>query len=517
MISVTGPALKAATSKTIASLNAITSKLAKKDHTLWGKEAEVEAAIRLNWVTLPETSRALLPELDALSAWAREKKITSIVLAGMGGSSLAPEVIAKTYGTTKMTFTVLDTTDPDQIAAAIPADLHHCLVVVGSKSGSTIETASHKALFTELFLSAGCDPKDHFVIVTDPGSPLDKSSRTAGLKVINADPNVGGRYSALTAFGLVPAALLGVDVSILLDDAAAAAAAFTEPDSVPVLIAATIVDVTEQNVAFFDSDSDVPGLSDWVEQLIAESTGKNQTGRLPIVIESATSPVAGNALRIGFADSADSDLTVVASLGAQFITWEWVTALVGYALKVDPFNQPNVTEAKERTGTLLSTWRNGKVPSFTPAFEDDLLEIFSDSSADSILGQLHDLFSQADHYVAIMAYLSRGIDDAVLEIRQTIASKSQKGTTFGWGPRFLHSTGQFHKGGQHNGAFLQITGENLTDIAIPGQNFTFHTLLMAQALGDGQALADRNFPLARIHLKNRQTGLQRIIDELKKI
>ena len=517
MITVTGPALKVASSKTISSLTAVIGNLANKDHTLWGKEAEAEAAIRLNWVTLPETSRALLPELDALSAWAREKKITTIVLAGMGGSSLAPEVIAKTYGTTKMTFTVLDTTDPDQIAAAIPTDLSHSLVVVGSKSGSTIETASHKALFTELFLAAGCDPKDHFVIVTDPDSPLDKSSRAAGLKVINADPNVGGRYSALTAFGLVPAALLGIDVSILLDDAAAAAATFTEPESVPVLIAATIIDATEQNVAFSDSDSDVPGLSDWVEQLIAESTGKNQTGRLPIVIESATSPVAGNALRVGFADSADSDLNVLGSLGAQFITWEFVTALVGYELNVDPFNQPNVTEAKERTGTLLSTWRNGKVPSFTPVYEDELMEIFSNSSADSIRGQLQDLFSQADHYVAIMAYLSRGIDDAVLEIREAIASISQKGTTFGWGPRFLHSTGQFHKGGQHNGAFLQITGENIKDIAIPGQNFTFHTLLMAQALGDGQALMDRDFPLVRIHLKNRQDGVRRLIDELREI
>jgi glucose-6-phosphate isomerase len=514
MITVTGPALKISTSKTISSLNAITSKLAQKDHTLWGEEAQAEAAIRLNWVTLPDTSRALLPELDALSAWAREKKITTIVLAGMGGSSLAPEVIAKTFG---KTLTVLDTTDPDQITAAIPTDLHHCLVVVGSKSGSTIETASHKALFTELFLAAGCDPQDHFVIVTDPGSPLDTSSRAAGLRVVNADPNVGGRYSALTAFGLVPAALLGIDVSILLDDAETAAATFTEPNSVPVLIASTIFDATDQNVAFFDAGSAVPGLSDWVEQLIAESTGKNNRGRLPIAIESSTAPIAGHALRIGFADTPDSDLSVLGSLGEQFITWEWVTALVGYALKVDPFNQPNVTEAKERTGTLLSTWRNGKVPSFTPAFEDDLVQIFSTSSADSIKGQVTDLLTQAEHYVAVMAYLSRGIDDAVLEIRQIIAAKSEKGTTFGWGPRFLHSTGQFHKGGQHNGAFLQITGENDKDIAIPGQNFTFHTLLMAQALGDGEALADRKFPLLRIHLKNRQAGLQRIIEELKKI
>ena len=519
MLSVNGPALKIATSASKEALNAITTKLANLDHTLWGHEAEAEALIRLNWVNLPTSSRALLPELDALGAWARERKISRIILAGMGGSSLAPEVIAKTFN---KTLTVLDTTDPDQITAAIPsdpADLGHTVVVVGSKSGSTIETASHKALFTELFVAAGCEPKDHFVIVTDPGSPLDKASRADGLKVVNADPHVGGRYSALTAFGLVPATLLGVDASILLDDAATASAIFTEPDSAPVLIAAAIFDAMEQNVAFFDAGSEVPGLSDWIEQLIAESTGKSQTGRLPIAIESATAAISGSALRIGFAESKNSDLTVQGTLGEQFITWEWVTALLGYLLKVDPFNQPNVTEAKERTGALLSTWSNGKVPHFTSAYSDDLLEIHGSSKSDSLQGQLRDFFAKSDqcHYVAIMAYLARGIDDEALELRSLIAEKSEKGTTFGWGPRFLHSTGQFHKGGQHNGAFLQITGENDVDIAIPGQSFSFHTLLMAQALGDGEALADRNFPVLRIHLKERKAGIRRIIDEMKKL
>ena len=221
MITVSGPALELATTATKNSLNEILLRLASKDHTLWGPEAEAEAAVRLNWIDLPTTSRAILPELDALTAWARTKEISTIVLAGMGGSSLAPEVIAKTY---EKRLTVLDTTDPDQIKAAIPTDLAHSLIVVGSKSGSTIETASHKAFFTKTFQDAGLNPAEHFVIVTDPGSPLDKSARADGLRVINADPNVGGRYSALSAFGLVPAALIGVDVSILIDDAAAAAA-----------------------------------------------------------------------------------------------------------------------------------------------------------------------------------------------------------------------------------------------------------------------------------------------------
>ena len=514
MITITGSKISVASSATRASLQAITARLAAKDNTLWGVDAQAEATIRLNWIDLPISSRALLPDLDALSAWARSKGITTIVLAGMGGSSLAPEVIAKTFG---KVLTVLDTTDPEQIKAAIPNDLAHSLVVVGSKSGSTIETASHKAFFTKVFQDAGLDPAEHFVIVTDPGSPLDKSARADGLRVINADPNVGGRYSALSAFGLVPAALIGVDVSILIDDAAAAAATFVLPDSPAVEIAAALFDAGEQNVAFFDAGSELPGISDWIEQLVAESTGKNETGRLPIVIESETAKTAGSGLRIGFHSGAQADLVVTGTLGEQFILWEWVTALISYSLKVDPFNQPNVTEAKERTGALLSTWGDGRVPKFKPAFENDVLAVYSSSTANSLAGQFADFLKTQSHYFAIMAYLARGIDNNAPLLRELIAEKTGRGTTFGWGPRFLHSTGQFHKGGQHNGAFLQITGENSSDLSIPNQSFSFHTLLMAQALGDGQALSDRKFPLMRVHLKERNSGLDLLLAELNKI
>lgn len=511
MVTVTGSALDLASPETKNSLNKILTQLAAKDDTLWGVEAQAEAAIRLNWIDLPVSSRELLPELDALTAWARVRQISTIILAGMGGSSLAPEVIAKTF---KKSLTVLDTTDPDQIAAAIPGDLEHSLVVVGSKSGSTIETASHKAFFTNLYQAAGLNPIDHFVIITDPGSPLDKSARADGLRVINADPNVGGRYSALSAFGLVPAALIGIDVSLLLDDAAAAAQTFLSPNSAPMEIATAIFDSSEQNVAFFDSDSELPGISDWIEQLVAESTGKNQTGRLPIVIESESAAIAGAGLRIGFHADAAADLIVLGTLGEQFILWEWVTALLGYSLKVDPFNQPNVTEAKERTGALLSTWNDGKVPHFKPSFENDLMAIYGVSNSTTLAGQIDDFLAHSNYYIAIMAYLARGIDNDAPSLRPLIAAKSGKGTTFGWGPRFLHSTGQYHKGGQHNGAFLQITGENQKDLNIPHQNFSFHTLLMAQALGDGQALSDRKFPLMRIHLKDRKAGLDLLLDTL---
>jgi glucose-6-phosphate isomerase len=512
-ISLSGKRVADPNSPLFSKLHAAALRLADKDATLWGSEAEAEAAVRLNWVDLPESSTALLPQLADLVTWATSHGLSEIILAGMGGSSLAPEVISKSY---KKSLRVLDTTDPDQIKAAIPAALEKTLVVVGSKSGSTVETASHKALFVKLFTDAGLRPEDHIVIVTDPGSPLDQASRSQGLRTINADPNVGGRYSALSAFGLVPAALMGVDVATLLADARAAAKTFVAKDSVAVNLATAIYEAGEQNVAFSDHESATPGLSDWIEQLIAESTGKNQRGRLPIAIESLSAPVAGSHylvnLAAGTADSADA--VVTGTLGEQFILWEWVTALIGVSLEVDPFNQPNVTEAKERTNAILAKWDSGDTELASPSFEDENLAIYSDSTAQSLEGQLEDFFAKPSHYVAIMAYLARGIDDAITSSRELVAKKSGRGTTFGWGPRFLHSTGQFHKGGQHNGAFIQITGENREDIEIPGRTFSFHTLLMAQALGDGEALGDRGFPLIRIHLKNRSAGISQLIEAL---
>ena len=218
-------------------LNSITSRLAAKDSTLWGAAAQKEAAIRLNWIDLPSTSRDLLPTLDALSAWSREFGHSRFVLCGMGGSSLAPEVIAAVY---KRELIVLDSTDPEHVNAVLNNDLTKTCFVIGSKSGSTIETASQKSAAEKELLKQGSDPKNHLVVVTDPGSPLDIASRDAGLRVINADPNVGGRFSALSAFGLTPAALIGVDVSVLLDDALAAAETFIQSDSSVVKVAAAL-------------------------------------------------------------------------------------------------------------------------------------------------------------------------------------------------------------------------------------------------------------------------------------
>ena len=514
-----------ADSKCAKDLNAISLRLANKDASLWGSSAENEAMARLNWIDLPATSRDLLPELDALSAHARSKDLTKVILCGMGGSSLAPEVIAKTYG---KELTVLDTTDPDQILAGIPQSLANTVVVVGSKSGSTIETASHLALFSKLFQEANLDYRDHLVIVTDPNSPLDKSARETGLRVINADPNVGGRYSALTAFGLTPAALLGVDVSVLLDDADEARKTFTDQNSPVVKMATLLFEQVEQCVTFCDTDSKVPGISDWIEQLIAESTGKENKGRLPVVVTSPSAPSAASAASaasfkpsavVGFRPANASDFAIVADgpLGAQFIFWEWVTALLSRALQIDPFNQPNVTEAKERTSKLIIDWDGDYKVQENPAFEDGDLAIFADAAASSLKQSLGHFLSQSNGYYAIMAFLNRNADTQILAARDLISRATDRPTTFGWGPRFLHSTGQFHKGGQQNGAFLQITGDNLNDLEIPGKNFTFHTLLMAQALGDGQALRSRGLPFLQIHLKNRANGIEKIIAVLQEI
>jgi glucose-6-phosphate isomerase len=484
-------------------------RIAAKDTDLWGPTARDEALIRLNWVDCPTSSRNLLPELDALSA--RFRSFNRVILCGMGGSSLAPEVIAASF---EKDLFALDSTDSDYISQALLGDLSKTVVVVSSKSGSTVETASQRALFEREFTKAGLSPTDHIVIVTDPGSPLDKDARNGGFTVVNADPNVGGRFSALTAFGLVPAALLGIDVSILLDAAGEVLASFQGNHSPAVAVAYLLAYQSGQYLAFCDTDSGMPGLSDWIEQLIAESTGKEGMGRLPIVIESNTAIVGGEAIRIAF--SGKSDLVVEGELGAQFIFWEWVTALLGYALEIDPFNQPNVTEVKEQTNSLLTAWA-GKLPKFTPNFVDGPVEIFADASTvQDAITQVIDAVS-AEGYIAVMAYLDRKADEELAQLRKILADKSSRPVTFGWGPRFLHSTGQFHKGGPQNGVFLQITGEPSSDIEIPGREFTFKTLIAAQALGDGQALSSRGRTVVRLHLRNRVDGVAEILSAARAI
>ena len=491
-------------------LTGVHQQIAQKDPSTWGPEAAAEAAVRLNWVDLPESSRTLLPEIDALTA--KFRQIKTIILAGMGGSSLAPEVIAKSFGRELF---ILDSTDPNYLSHAMNSDLSSTLVVVSSKSGSTIETSSARAALAAAFTDAGLALADHMVVVTDPGSPLDHDARAQGLSVINADPHVGGRFSALSAFGLLPSALAGVDVSLLLDAASDCKESFLNDATAIIDVAWLLTTQTEQYVAFIDANSGMQGLSDWIEQLVAESTGKSGVGRLPIAAEDLEGAAIGGAFTVSFSN-VEADLNFNGELGEHFIFWEWVTALVGAALQIDPFNQPNVTEAKNATSALLSEW-GGQLPIFTPKFSEQSVEIFGDGS--SVTSALQDFIESVldGGYISIHAYLDRRDDVRLEELRKLLSLKTGHPVTFGWGPRFLHSTGQFHKGGQQNGAFLQITGEVSCDFEIPGSSFGFKTLVMAQALGDNRALAQRKFPLLRLHLQDRSAGITQILEAARSL
>lgn len=484
-------------------------RLIKKDNTIWGTDAAAEASIRLDWVDLPTQSRGLLAELDAL--FAKHKRFPNVILCGMGGSSLGPEVIANTF---KKKLFILDSTDPNYISQALPSNLKETLVVVGSKSGSTIETASQKSFFEDLFEKAGLDTTEHIIIITDPQSPLDTSSREDGFTVINANPNVGGRFSVLGAFGLVPAALIGIDVSVILDSAADTKDSLLNNPHPAIIAAYAIITGTEQYFSLTDENSLMPGLSDWIEQLVAESTGKNGVGRLPIVLEKSSDLIAGEHLSVSF--NGNSDLVISGDLGSQFFFWQWVTALIGAGLDVDPFNQPNVQESKLASGSLLNHWDNA-MPALGSYGVDASIAYFEpcENAYDLLSTFLQGMTS--DGYLGIMAYLDRQDDTQIKELRNVLASKVSKPVTFGWGPRFLHSTGQFHKGGQNNGSFLQITAENRNDYEIPGKEFTFGTLIIAQAAGDKNALESRGIRTLRLHLMDRAVGIKQLLEIAKNL
>ncbi len=508
----------------------VASKLAAQDPTLWGPAAESEASVRLSWTTLHESSRPLLAELDALRAELRAEGLDRIVLAGMGGSSLAPEVITGTAG---VPLVVLDTTDPGQVADALAGDLDRTVVVVSSKSGTTVETDSHRRIFEKAFSDNGIDSAARMVVVTDPGSPLETTAREAGYrKVFTADPNVGGRYSALTAFGLVPATLAGADPAALLDEAADAftllSADSTENPAVRLAAALGAAHARgAEKVVFADTGSGVFGFGDWAEQLIAESTGKDGTGLLPVVTES---PQAA-----GFAD-AGADATAVAigptmdgsqlatsgPLGGLFLLWEFATALAGQLLGIDPFDQPDVEAAKRATRALLDGPSGG--PAVTPALVDGSIEVHPSGDwlspgVGSVSEALRALLTNAsrDGYVAIQAYLDRLDDASAAVLRPELARRTGLQTTFGWGPRFLHSTGQYHKGGHPNGVFLQLTGEVDHDLPVPDRPYTLGALQRAQALGDGQVLAQLNRPVLRLHLTDRAAGLVELMKAVQSL
>jgi glucose-6-phosphate isomerase len=512
----------------------VAGRLFGRDATLWGADAESEAAVRLGWLDLPATSRDLVSRLAELRAELAGEGLDRIVLCGMGGSSLAPEVICRTAG---VPLVVLDTTDAGQVAAAM-ADLDRTVVVVSSKSGGTVETESQRRAFVSAFAEAGLDEKDigrRFVVVTDPGSPLADTAAAMGARaVFLADPNVGGRYSALSAFGLVPSALAGADVGSLLDQADELAGQLAGPGN-PALELGIALGAAfragRDKLALADGGSgeqgsSMVGFGDWAEQLIAESTGKQGRGILPVVLESVDAPGASGSdvLLAVVGDQAPApqpSVTVSGPLGAQFLGWEYATAVAGRILGINPFDQPNVTESKENTQRILSEGLPDEQPLATiGAIEvrgsGGVLDGVDLSSHDGVALAVAALLSSVPPrgYLAVMAYLDRQEDASAEDLRTALARRCDAAVTFGWGPRFLHSTGQYHKGGPQVGAFLQLTGAVAQDLPVPDQPYGFATLQAAQAAGDRKALADRQRPLLHLHLTDRAAGLGQLLSAL---
>ncbi|WP_270889406.1 glucose-6-phosphate isomerase [Pedococcus sp. 5OH_020] len=518
------------------------SRLFAQDATLWGSEAESESAVRLSWVNLPRASRPLVGEVAALRDQLRSDGVDRVVLCGMGGSSLAPEVICATAG---VELVVLDSSQPDMVREAI-VDLQRTVVVVSSKSGSTVETDSQRRAFQAAFEAEGIDPTARIVVVTDPGSPLDEEARSGGYRVVNADPNVGGRYSALTAFGLVPSGLAGADLEALLDDAEAVSDVLSaDDDANPGLRLAAAMAGTSplrDKLVLVDDGSGIVGFADWAEQLIAESTGKQGTGVLPVVVGGGGDPeVAAPAADVTVArlvsdsdaddvqveadvevDSDRSEVRVSGPLGAQLLLWEVATAAAGRLLGINPFDQPDVESAKKAARALLD---QGVGAAAEPAATDGAVEIRALGGdwlgeAKTVPDAVAALFGELDRehgYVAVMAYLDRLRDAELAQVRPGVARHTGRPTTFGWGPRFLHSTGQFHKGGPTTGVYLQVTTAPHEDLSIPGRDFTFGDFIASQAAGDAQVLAEHHRPVLQLHLTDHDSGLRQVVKALSEL
>jgi glucose-6-phosphate isomerase len=507
----------------------VASRLFAKDHTLWGEAAEAESAKRLSWTGLPRSSRHLVGEVAALRDELAGTGFDRVVLCGMGGSSLAPEVICATAG---VPIVVLDSSDPDVVRRAL-TDLERTVVVVSSKSGSTVETDSQRRAFVQAFTEAGIDPTSRIVVVTDPGSPLDGEARAAGFRVVNADPDVGGRYSALTAFGLVPSGLAGADIEALLDDAEAVADLLAaDDDANPALRLGAAMAGTEplrDKLVLVDDGTENVGFGAWAEQLIAESTGKDGTGILPVVAigtEPAHLYDDGTVVRLVASDddsegagpagtASASEVTVAGPLGAQMLLWETATAVAGRLLGINPFDQPDVESAKSAARELLDA---GMGAGDDPAFTDGAVEVRAlggdwlgdattvDAAVDALLARL----DPSRGYVAVMAYLDREADADLEHVARDLFDRTGRPATFGWGPRFLHSTGQYHKGGPPTGVYVQVTTTPAQDLAVPGRDFSFGDFIAAQAGGDATVLADHGRPVLRLHLTAHDAGLAQV-------
>lgn len=504
----------------------VASRITAADADLWGPAAAAEAERRLGWVQAVSVSRPLVSEIETLRVRLRALGITRIVLAGMGGSSLAPEVITQTAG---VPLVVLDSTSPRQVLAAIDGDAHGGLaataLVVASKSGSTVETDSALRAFEAAWRDLGIDPAERTVVVTDPGSPLEKIARDAGYHLFTADPTVGGRYSALTAFGLVPAGLAGADIGELLDEAEATLLEVAIDDERnPALVLAAAIAGTDgthrrDKLGLVSDGTHIVGLPDWVEQLVAESTGKQGTGILPVVLvplspEVDQTPadmqivrIVDDAVHFQILEQHPDEIVISGSLGAQFVVWEYATAIAGFLLEINPFDQPDVEAAKTATRGLLAERPAPTAPTFVDGGVEVRVSEPSLASSGTLAGVLRDLWQRLSPtgYVSIQAYVDRTSLPQLAGWRELVAADCGRPTTFGWGPRFLHSTGQFHKGGPAEGVFVQVLESTDVDLEIPGRPFTFGELIRAQAPGDAQVLTALGRPVVTLTLTDPQT------------
>ena len=490
----------------------VAQRLWRRDGSLWGPPGTPEIEDRLGWLTVSETMLEHAPALHAFADEVRADGFTDAVLLGMGGSSLGAEMIRRSFGEIPggLRLHVLDSTHPDVVLGVQDSvDLTKTLFIVSSKSGGTLETLSHYRYF-----KAVARP-DQFVVVTDPDTSLARLAAEDGLRhTFLNPPDIGGRYSVLSYFGLLPAALMGVSIEALLHRCQVAEQNCAHYDSTEsnsgLWLGATLAELARDGrdkLTFLVSPAiDSVGL--WIEQLVAESTGKQGRGILPVADEPLGERDAYGDDRV-FAylrnseqpdDHIDELLTRLGDAGHPTLTLathgpvdlgricflaEFAVAVAGWALEINPFDQPNVQEAKDNTRAVLGS---GSVPE-PPTASDDALE--------ALLGD-----AKPPHYVAIMAYLppSDQLDAAVAELRTAIRAATGAATTFGYGPRFLHSTGQFHKGGPPTGRFLQLVADPQRDAVIPGAEYWFGTLIAAQSAGDLQTLRDHRLPAERVKL-----------------
>jgi transaldolase/glucose-6-phosphate isomerase len=498
-----------------AERESVAARVWRHDESLWGGPGVPEIADRLGWLTVSDAMLEHVDELTALRDELRDEGFTDVVLLGMGGSSLGPEVIRASHAELQRGLRghVLDTTDTEAIRVLESSlDLSKTFFLVSSKSGGTLETLSYMAHF----YAATGERGSQFAAVTDPGSPLVEKARERGFRaVFEADPNLGGRYSVLSHFGIVPAALMGVDVAALLQSAQQAEAACNSFDSTAsnsgLWLGLAIGEAarTGRDKLTFVVTPRIESFGLWVEQLVAESTGKQGRGILPVAGEPIGAPAAYGDDRVfcylrdadepderldgavqALADAGQPVITLAThgpeDLGRIFFFAEFAVAVAGWVLEINAFDQPNVQEAKDRTNEVLAA----DEPPTVEEADDDALRALLAAAA-------------PPHYVALMAYTrpTPELDAAVDELRSTIRDATRATTTFGYGPRFLHSTGQYHKGGPKTGLFLQLVHDGDGDVDIPGQPFGFGTLKDAQATGDVLTLRAHELPAEQVRLE----------------